>query len=227
MYFWQTQSGSLGHFLDPLSQRNRDETWKNTVNMALKLFNIENDKHEKKQSLWEIVKGSLSSKINALGGGSDMRHMYDTFCGYSLDVVKMMTKKNLTQEVWRLQVALGEQTEMSKRRFIVGFASRRRIVLSSFPVGTTYSASPNTFIETLGERMFKPYLSTILQGNSKIVTITPIDSVLTAAKKMLEFKISLAVMTIENNIWKFMKYVESGWNAYKTTYLMNRKFRYS
>ncbi|KAG6495456.1 hypothetical protein ZIOFF_043280 [Zingiber officinale] len=63
--------------------------------------------------------------------------------------------------------------------------------------GTT-TTGPNTFIETLRERMFKPSLSTILQENSKTVTIAPTDSVLTAAKKMLEFKISSAVVTIEN-----------------------------
>ncbi|XP_042454854.1 CBS domain-containing protein CBSCBSPB5-like isoform X2 [Zingiber officinale] len=62
----------------------------------------------------------------------------------------------------------------------------------------TSGSGPNTFIETLRERMFKPSLSTIIQENSKIVTISPTDSVLTATQKMLEFKISSAVVTIEN-----------------------------
>ncbi|XP_065049202.1 CBS domain-containing protein CBSCBSPB1-like isoform X2 [Musa acuminata AAA Group] len=56
---------------------------------------------------------------------------------------------------------------------------------------------PNTFIETLRERMFRPSLSTIIQENSKVVTISPTDSVLTATKKMLELKISSAVITVE------------------------------
>ncbi|KAJ8460980.1 hypothetical protein OPV22_033906 [Ensete ventricosum] len=62
--------------------------------------------------------------------------------------------------------------------------------------GTSISG-PNTFIETLRERMFRPSLSTIIQENSKVVTISPTDSVLTATKKMLELKISSAVITVE------------------------------
>ncbi|KAJ1704059.1 hypothetical protein LUZ63_003838 [Rhynchospora breviuscula] len=62
--------------------------------------------------------------------------------------------------------------------------------------GTSISG-PNSFIETLRERMFKPSLSTIIPENSKVVTVLPSDSVLTAAKKMLEFKISSAVVLID------------------------------
>ncbi|KAL2482614.1 CBS domain-containing protein CBSCBSPB5 [Forsythia ovata] len=63
--------------------------------------------------------------------------------------------------------------------------------------GTSVSG-PNTFIETLRERMFRPSLSTILSDNSKIVTVSPSDTVLAAAQKMLEFRTSSAVVTVEN-----------------------------
>ncbi|XP_043707253.1 CBS domain-containing protein CBSCBSPB1-like isoform X2 [Telopea speciosissima] len=63
--------------------------------------------------------------------------------------------------------------------------------------GTSISG-PNTFIETLRERMFKPSLSTIIPENSKIVTVSPTDSVLTATKKMLEFRLSSAIVTVGN-----------------------------
>ncbi|CAK9170266.1 unnamed protein product [Ilex paraguariensis] len=63
--------------------------------------------------------------------------------------------------------------------------------------GTSVSGS-NTFIETLRERMFRPSLSTIISENSKIVTVAPTDTVLMAAKKMLECRISSAVVTVEN-----------------------------
>ncbi|THU52290.1 hypothetical protein C4D60_Mb10t02430 [Musa balbisiana] len=63
--------------------------------------------------------------------------------------------------------------------------------------GTTISG-PNTFIETLRVQMLRPSLSTIIEENSKFVTVSPTDSVLTATKKMLELKISSAIVTIEN-----------------------------
>ncbi|KAJ4974312.1 hypothetical protein NE237_007486 [Protea cynaroides] len=63
--------------------------------------------------------------------------------------------------------------------------------------GTSISG-PNTFIETLRERMFRPSLSTIVPENSKIVTVSPTDSVLTATKKMLEFRLSSAIVTVGN-----------------------------
>ncbi|KAI3976028.1 hypothetical protein MKX01_016711 [Papaver californicum] len=59
-------------------------------------------------------------------------------------------------------------------------------------------SGPNTFIETLRERMFKPSLSTIIPENSKIVTVSPTDTVLSAAKKMLELKLSSAVITVDD-----------------------------
>ncbi|KAK4436857.1 CBS domain-containing protein CBSCBSPB1 [Sesamum alatum] len=63
--------------------------------------------------------------------------------------------------------------------------------------GTSVSG-PNTFIETLRERMFRPSLSTIISENSKVVTVDPSDTVLVAAKKMLEVRASCAVVTVEN-----------------------------
>ncbi|CAL9180927.1 unnamed protein product [Musa hybrid cultivar] len=63
--------------------------------------------------------------------------------------------------------------------------------------GTNISG-PNTFIETLRVQMLRPSLSTIIEENSKFVTVSPTDSVLTATKKMLELKISSAIVTIEN-----------------------------
>ncbi|KAK4493352.1 hypothetical protein RD792_017755 [Penstemon davidsonii] len=63
--------------------------------------------------------------------------------------------------------------------------------------GTSVSG-PNTFIETLRERIFKPSLSTIISENPKIVTVDPSDTVLEVAKKMLEMRSSSAVVTVEN-----------------------------
>ncbi|KAL6497184.1 hypothetical protein OROGR_029113 [Orobanche gracilis] len=39
---------------------------------------------------------------------------YNTFYGYPPEIVKKMPKKDLAEEVWRLQAALGEQTEITK-----------------------------------------------------------------------------------------------------------------
>ncbi|GFP82469.1 CBS domain-containing protein cbscbspb5 [Phtheirospermum japonicum] len=63
--------------------------------------------------------------------------------------------------------------------------------------GTSVSG-PNTFIETLRERMFRPSLSTIISENSKVVTVDPSDTVLVAAKKILELRTSSAVVTVDN-----------------------------
>jgi len=62
----------------------------------------------------------------------------------------------------------------------------------------TAASGPNNFIETLREKMFRPSLSTIISENSKVVTVAPTDTVLTASKKMLELKVSSAVVAIEN-----------------------------
>ncbi|XP_054807010.1 CBS domain-containing protein CBSCBSPB1-like [Prosopis cineraria] len=61
----------------------------------------------------------------------------------------------------------------------------------------TSASGPNTFIETLRERMFKPSLSTIISENSKIVTVSPTESVLTTTKKMLELRASCAIVTVD------------------------------
>ncbi|CAA0816514.1 CBS domain-containing protein CBSCBSPB5 [Striga hermonthica] len=63
--------------------------------------------------------------------------------------------------------------------------------------GTTVS-EPNKFIETLRERMFRPSLSTIISENPKVVTIDPSDTVLIAAKKILELRTSSAVVVVDN-----------------------------
>ncbi|XP_031476549.1 CBS domain-containing protein CBSCBSPB5-like [Nymphaea colorata] len=63
--------------------------------------------------------------------------------------------------------------------------------------GTTISG-PNTFLETLRERMFRPSLSTIISEKTKVATVSPTDSVLTATKKMLELHASSAIVTVGN-----------------------------
>ncbi|KAL3617569.1 CBS domain-containing protein cbscbspb1 [Castilleja foliolosa] len=63
--------------------------------------------------------------------------------------------------------------------------------------GTSVSG-PNTFVETLRERMFRPSLSTVISENSKVVTVDPSDTVLVAAKKILELRTSSAIVTVDN-----------------------------
>ncbi|KAG0627661.1 hypothetical protein M758_2G218800 [Ceratodon purpureus] len=41
---------------------------------------------------------------------------YNTFTGFPPEVVKKMARKDLADEVWRLQAALGEQTEITKHQ---------------------------------------------------------------------------------------------------------------
>ncbi|XP_048500852.1 CBS domain-containing protein CBSCBSPB1-like isoform X2 [Beta vulgaris subsp. vulgaris] len=57
---------------------------------------------------------------------------------------------------------------------------------------------PNTFIDALRERIFRPSLSTVLSEHSKLLTVSPTDTVLQAAKKMLELHLSCAIVTVEN-----------------------------
>ncbi|KAL8108720.1 hypothetical protein AgCh_024984 [Apium graveolens] len=59
------------------------------------------------------------------------------------------------------------------------------------------TSGPNTFIETLQERIFKPSLSTILSESSKVVIVMPVDTVLMSLKKMLECQSSCAIMTVD------------------------------
>ncbi|PQQ17407.1 CBS domain-containing protein CBSCBSPB1-like [Prunus yedoensis var. nudiflora] len=63
--------------------------------------------------------------------------------------------------------------------------------------GTSTSGS-NTFVETLRERLFRPSLSTIIPENSKVLTVSPTDTVLMTTKKMQEMRVSSAVVTIDN-----------------------------
>uniref|UniRef100_A0A0D6R4R6 CBS domain-containing protein n=1 Tax=Araucaria cunninghamii TaxID=56994 RepID=A0A0D6R4R6_ARACU len=56
----------------------------------------------------------------------------------------------------------------------------------------------SSFIDTLRERMFRPSLATIVTENKKVLTISPIESVFMATKKMRELHLNAAVVTIEN-----------------------------
>ncbi|RDX78802.1 CBS domain-containing protein CBSCBSPB3, partial [Mucuna pruriens] len=60
--------------------------------------------------------------------------------------------------------------------------------------------TPNTYIETLRERMFKPSLSTIVGENTKVAIASVSDSVYVAAKKMRELQVNSAVIVLENKI---------------------------
>ncbi|KAK6921125.1 Transmembrane Fragile-X-F-associated protein, partial [Dillenia turbinata] len=60
---------------------------------------------------WSIDEGSQEEKARLFQeGASD----YNTFRGYPPDIVKKMPRKELMEEVWRLQAALGEQAEITK-----------------------------------------------------------------------------------------------------------------
>ncbi|XP_024173675.1 CBS domain-containing protein CBSCBSPB1 isoform X2 [Rosa chinensis] len=63
--------------------------------------------------------------------------------------------------------------------------------------GSSNSGS-NTFVETLREKLFRPSLSTIIPENTKVLTVSPTDTVLATAKKMQEMRISSAVVTVDN-----------------------------
>ncbi|CAL9095177.1 unnamed protein product [Musa acuminata var. zebrina] len=64
--------------------------------------------------------------------------------------------------------------------------------------GTSISG-PSTFIEALREQVFQPSLSTIIQGTqSRVVTVSPTESVLSATKRMVEFQMGSAIITIGN-----------------------------
>ncbi|WVZ21201.1 hypothetical protein V8G54_008523 [Vigna mungo] len=59
---------------------------------------------------------------------------------------------------------------------------------------------PNTFIETLRERVFKPSLTTIVGENTKVAIASVSDSVYVAAKRMRELQVNSAVIVMENKI---------------------------
>ncbi|CAL9117646.1 unnamed protein product [Musa textilis] len=60
---------------------------------------------------WSIDEGSKEEQARLFHADATG---YNTFCGYSPEVVKKMPKKELADEVWRLQAALGEQAEITK-----------------------------------------------------------------------------------------------------------------
>ncbi|XP_054804658.1 uncharacterized protein LOC129307779 isoform X2 [Prosopis cineraria] len=60
---------------------------------------------------WSIDEGSREEQARLF---QERTSGYNTFSGYPPDVVKKMPKKDLAEEVWRLQAALGEQTEITK-----------------------------------------------------------------------------------------------------------------
>ncbi|XP_028247211.1 CBS domain-containing protein CBSCBSPB1-like isoform X2 [Glycine soja] len=67
-------------------------------------------------------------------------------------------------------------------------------------IAAAVEGSNSTFMETLREQIFKPSLSTIIPQNSKVVTVSPTDSVLTTTKKMLELRASSAVVTVGDKL---------------------------
>ncbi|KAK7354162.1 hypothetical protein VNO80_19620 [Phaseolus coccineus] len=60
---------------------------------------------------WSIDEGSREEQARIYHEGASG---YNTFCGYPPEIVKKMPRKELAEEVWRLQAALGEQTEITK-----------------------------------------------------------------------------------------------------------------
>ncbi|XP_042435825.1 uncharacterized protein LOC122021738 isoform X1 [Zingiber officinale] len=60
---------------------------------------------------WSIDEGSREEQAHLFHAEETG---YNTFCGYPPEVVKKMAKKDLAEEVWRLQAALGEQVEITK-----------------------------------------------------------------------------------------------------------------
>ncbi|KAF5730250.1 hypothetical protein HS088_TW20G00623 [Tripterygium wilfordii] len=59
---------------------------------------------------WSIDEGSHEERARLFQEGASG---YNTFCGYPPEMVKKMPKKDLAEEIWRLQAALGEQTEIT------------------------------------------------------------------------------------------------------------------
>lgn len=60
---------------------------------------------------WSIDEGSKEELARLYHEGASG---YNTFYGYPPEIVRKMPKKDLAEEVWRLQAALGEQTEITK-----------------------------------------------------------------------------------------------------------------
>ncbi|KAG5392547.1 hypothetical protein IGI04_022510 [Brassica rapa subsp. trilocularis] len=60
---------------------------------------------------WSIDEGSMEEQARLYIDGESG---YNTFSGHPPEIVKKMPKEDLAEEVWRLQAALGEQTEITK-----------------------------------------------------------------------------------------------------------------
>ncbi|GER38624.1 transmembrane Fragile-X-F-associated protein [Striga asiatica] len=60
---------------------------------------------------WSIDETSREEQARLFHDGTSG---YNTFSGYPPEIVKKLPKKDLVEEVWRLQAALGEQTEITK-----------------------------------------------------------------------------------------------------------------
>ncbi|CAH2070646.1 unnamed protein product [Thlaspi arvense] len=64
----------------------------------------------------------------------------------------------------------------------------------------TSIAGPNTFMETLRERIFKPLLSTIIPENTKVLKVGLEETVLGVTMKMVEYQSSSAMVMVENKL---------------------------
>jgi CBS domain-containing protein len=64
----------------------------------------------------------------------------------------------------------------------------------------TSIAGPNTFMETLRERIFKPSLSTIIPENTKVLKVGLDETVLGVTMKMVEYQSSAAMVMVENKL---------------------------
>ncbi|KAL3529315.1 hypothetical protein ACH5RR_008637, partial [Cinchona calisaya] len=60
---------------------------------------------------WSIDESSREEQARLFHDGACGNN---TFCGYPPEIVQKMPKKDLAEEVWRLQAALGEQMEITK-----------------------------------------------------------------------------------------------------------------
>ncbi|KAH9626535.1 hypothetical protein KSS87_017976 [Heliosperma pusillum] len=88
---------------------------------------------------------SYSAKVSDCLSFMHHGSRYNTFCTYPPEIVKKMPKKDLAEEVWRLQAALGQQTEISKisqqeKKSSAEYASRERSALCFFLVGIAFFA---------------------------------------------------------------------------------------
>ncbi|KAG6752953.1 hypothetical protein POTOM_042994 [Populus tomentosa] len=80
---------------------------------------------------WSIDEGSREEQARLYHG---VDAGYNTFCGYPPEIVKKMPKKDLAEEVWRLQAALCEQTEITNYSQ-QEFERLKNVIFSSFADG--------------------------------------------------------------------------------------------